>query len=183
MTVFSMLSDAQTFIGTGGPIADFTGVAIPQYYPCVVSGLPTSIDSVIFGLETVCIDITHSYDKDIEVKLMSPDSFVVMLSNRNGDGGDNFTNTCFRGHSSHGLLSDLGNAAPFTGDFDPDGDLALYNNGRDPNGTWFLIITDLADADSGDVNSFSLTFGNSPTSHSIMPVSYTHLTLPTSDLV
>ena len=65
MTVFSMLSDAQTFIGTGGPIADFTGVAIPQYYPCVVSGLPTSIDSVIFGLETVCIDITHSYDKDM----------------------------------------------------------------------------------------------------------------------
>ncbi len=165
------ISKAQTFTGTGGVIHDYNGVAVSQYFPCTVSGLPTSIDSVTFGLERICIDITHSYDRDLQIELMSPDSFVVMLSNRNGDGGDNFTNTCFRGHSANALLSDPGNVPPFTGEYDPDGDLALYNNGRDPNGTWYLVVTDLAGADSGDVNTFSLTFGNSPTSHSIMPCS------------
>lgn len=163
---------AQTFTGTGGHIPDYNGVAgVPTYFPCVVSGLPASIDSVTFGLETTCLDITHTYDRDLEIKLMSPDSFVVMLSNRNGDGGDNFTGTCFRGHSPNGLLGDAGNIPPFSGQYDPDGDLALYNNGRNPNGTWFLIVTDLAGVDSGEVNTFSITFGNSPTSHSILPCS------------
>ncbi|MFN8144714.1 MAG: PKD domain-containing protein [Bacteroidia bacterium] len=168
---YSFICTSQTFNGTGGHLPDYTGVAIPVYLPCVVSGLPNNIDSVHFGLERVCIDITHTYDRDLEIQLMSPDSMMIMLSNRNGDGDDNFTGTCFRGHTANQLLSDPGNNPPFTGEYDPDGDLALYNDGRDPNGTWYLVVTDLAGSDSGDVNSFSITFGSSPTSHSIMPCS------------
>jgi len=164
---------AQTFLGTGGVIHDYNGFVSPAYYPCVVSGLPATIDSA-FGLERICLNISHTYDGDIEIKLMSPDSAEVMLSNRRGGSGHNYINTCFRGQGSNGMIAN--GSAPFTGEFDPDGNLASFMNGRNPNGTWYLIVTDLAAADSGSVNSFALVFSNNPSPHSVMPCSTTDVT-------
>src|SRR5205085_4516545 len=108
---------AQTFNGIGGNIPDNTGSPVPAYFPCVVSGLPTSIDSVTFGFERICLDISHTYDQDMEIKLMSPDSFIVMLSNRNGGPENNYSGTCFRGAGADGLIF---NGFPaFVGEYDP----------------------------------------------------------------
>src|SRR6185369_3540876 len=85
----TLLQAQQTFYGSGGPIPDLTTVQ----YPIVVSGLPTSITSV-WGLENVCIDISHTYDDDISIQLKSPDGNVFMLSDRNGGSGDNYSGTC-----------------------------------------------------------------------------------------
>jgi hypothetical protein len=172
--IVSLSSSAQTFNGSPGLIHDYNGTAIPAYYHCTVSGLPSSIDSS-FGLERICLNITHTYDGDLEIKLMSPDSFIVMLSNRRGGSGHNFTGTCFRGHGSNSMVSLA--TAPFTGEFDPDGDLALFLNGMNPNGTWSLIVTDLAAADSGTVDSFSLVFGADPSPHSVLPCGSNDVTL------
>src|SRR5260221_7056218 len=75
----STIHAQQTFYGAGGPIPDL----ITVQYPIYVSGLPASINSV-YGLENVCLDITHTYDDDISIQLKSPDGNIFMLSDRNG---------------------------------------------------------------------------------------------------
>ena len=66
--VFSILfAKSQTYTSTaGGSIPD----AGPQVsFPMNVSGLsPATIDT-IFGLETVCLTITHTWDADLSIKL------------------------------------------------------------------------------------------------------------------
>ncbi len=175
ISLFSGLGlQAQTFNGGSGNIPDFNIVATRVSFPCTVSGLPTST-SPSFGLERICLDITHTYDHDLLIQLTSPAHDTVTLCNRRGDGFNNFTATCFRGHSLNGLVS--GGTAPFTGEFDPDGDLYVFMNGQNPNGTWYLLVTDLARVDSGTVNAFTLVFGNNPSPHSLVPCSTTDATL------
>src|SRR5258706_4983728 len=91
----STIHAQQTFYGAGGPIPDLTTVQ----YPIYVSGLPASINSV-YGLENVCLDITHTYDDDISIQLKSPDGNIFMLSDRNGGFGDNYFSTFFWGGGS-----------------------------------------------------------------------------------
>lgn len=152
----SALYAQQTFYGAGGPIPDLTTVQ----YPIIVSGLPTSITGV-WGLENVCLDISHTYDSDISIQIKSPDGNTFMLSNRNGGAGDNYTGTCFRGDGANGPIS--AGTPPFTGTYMPDVNLATVNNGQNPNGTWWIIVADQAAADTGNVNSVTIRFGNSPT--------------------
>lgn len=156
IALFVSQSKAQTFNGGGGSIPD----AGPQVaFPITVSGLsPSQIDTV-FGLETVCINITHTWDADLNISLKSPDGTVVDLSIGNGGGGDDFTNTCFNGFATNSIVS---GSAPFTGTFRPQGFLGALNNGQNGNGVWQLLIQDTYPADAGNVISWSLTFGNNP---------------------
>jgi hypothetical protein len=167
----------QTFYGAGGFIPDYDSLAHPVMFPCTVSGLPNSIDS-IFGIERVCLDsLSHTYDQDLRIELMSPDSDYVILSFRRGGSADNFVSTCFRGHSANGLISDLANIPPYTGEYDPDGELSLFNNGRDPNGIWYLVITDMAGLDTGSIWNWHITFSNDPTPPIVMPCGTSDATL------
>src|ERR1041385_8796568 len=152
----SSLFAQQTFYGAGGPIPDLTTVQ----YPIFVSGLPTAINNT-YGLENVCIDISHTYDSDISIKLQSPDGSQFMLSDRRGGADDNYTGTCFRGDGASGPVSN--GTAPFTGTYMPDVNLASVNNGQNPNGTWWIIVSDQAGQDTGNVNSMTIRFGNNPT--------------------
>src|SRR5688572_10155024 len=80
---------SQTFTSTaGGPIPD--GGPLVSFN-MTVSGLsPSSIDTV-FGLETVCFNITHTWDADLNISLQSPDGTIIDLSMGNGWDGDNYT--------------------------------------------------------------------------------------------
>lgn len=176
-SIICLSTMGQTFYGSGGSIPDFDTIAHPVYFTCVVSGLPNAIDSS-FGLERACIDsLLHTYDGDLRIEIVSPDSQQVELSFRRGGAEDNFINTCFRGQGANGLISDNANHPPYTGEFDPDGELSLLNNGQDPNGTWYLIVTDMAGVDTGRVFSWHLTFSNDPTPGIVMPCSTTDGTL------
>lgn len=150
------LQAQQTFYGAGGPIPDLTTVQ----YPIVVSGLPSAINNV-YGVENVCIDISHTYDDDLTIQLKSPDGNIFMLSDRNGGADDNYSGTCFRGDGANGPVS-FG-AAPFAGIYMPDVNMASINNGQNPNGTWWIIVADVAGQDTGNVNSMTIRFGNNPT--------------------
>ncbi len=173
ISFLSLNSFGQTFYGTTGSIPDFDTIAHPTYFTCVVSGLPNSIDSS-FGLERACIDsLLHTYDGDLRLEIVSPDNQQIMLSFRRGGSENNFISTCFRGQGSNGLISDGANHPPYTGEFDPDGQLSLLNNGQDPNGTWYLIVTDMAGVDTGSVYGWHLTFSNDPTPGIVMPCSTT----------
>lgn len=73
----SFLAPAQTFTTSGGPIPD-DGTAVE--FPIAVSGLvPSTIDTVTFGLETVCVDIEHTWIPDIGIHIVAPDGTSALL--------------------------------------------------------------------------------------------------------
>jgi subtilisin-like proprotein convertase family protein len=110
-----------------------------------------------FGLESVCVDITHTYDGDLDIFLIAPDGTSVELTTDNGGAGDNFDNTCFDMGAATNIT---GGTAPFNGSYIPEGDLGNINNGQNANGIWQLCIEDDAGGDDGTFNDWSITFGN-----------------------
>jgi len=156
--LFVQAAYAQTFNGGSGPIYDNQTIDIPV----TVSGLPTSIDTTNFGLETVCINLNHTYDADLTIWIVAPDGTTGMLISNVGGGDDDFLNTCLNDNAAVGIGS---GSAPFTGSFKPSGQMGLVNNLQNPNGTWYLRVNDNYGADEGVVNSFSITFGNNPATY------------------
>ncbi len=148
--------NSQTFTNsTGGAIPDNNTEVC---FPLSVSGLPTQINST-FGLSQVCVDLTHTWDGDLDIKLKAPDGTVVVLSNNNGGSGDNYTNTCFAMNAPTAIGA---GSAPFTGSFIPNNSINGVNNNQDPNGTWYVCIIDEVPADFGSLVSFSITFSPNP---------------------
>lgn len=146
---------SQTFVGGTGPILDLQTIDIPVN----VSGLPTSINQTTFGLEQICFNITHTYVSDITFQLLAPDGTVVTLFSQIGGGSHDFTNTCLRADATTPLMA---GSSPYTGTFKPQGQIGLFNNNQNPNGTWIIRINDNYGADEGTLNSCSITFGNNP---------------------
>lgn len=150
---------AQTYNGGGGPINDVA----TNDFPMTVSGLsPAAIDTVVHGLETVQVNLMHTYDSDLKLQLIAPDGTTTLLCNGVGGGNDNFTNTVFDPNAATSISA--GNA-PFTGSYQPQGQLGIVNNGQNGNGTWKLRIVDQAAQDVGNLISWSLTFGNNPATY------------------
>jgi subtilisin-like proprotein convertase family protein len=102
-------------------------------------------NDIIISDVNVTINLNHTWDGDIEIKLVGPDNTEVMLSNLNGGSGDNYTNTIFDSSASTSIAS---GTPPFTGTFSPDGNLDDYN-GLSSVGDWKLVVTDRADGDAG----------------------------------
>ena len=149
---------AQTFTATvNQPIPD-DGSTVS--FDLEVTGLPAVADTT-FGLTEVCLNIDHTWDADLEVRIMSPDSTVFLLFSGIGGDGDNWENCCLREDAATPIFSE---AAPFTGVFKPMGSLGNVNNGQNPNGTWRIILHDTyAFADAGFIKDWSLTFdANAP---------------------
>lgn len=128
------------------------------YFDLNVTGLANVIDTS-FGLESVCLTMLHTYDGDMEVKLIAPDGTTVTLFSGIGGGDDDFTNTCL-GDKSLPAVNAAG--APFTGLFSPMGNLGNVNNGQNPNGVWQLACRDMAGQDLGILLNWSVTFSNNP---------------------
>lgn len=162
-------SVAQTFTGSGGAITD-DGQANTFIIPA--SGLTqTHLDSA-YGLVSVCLNLTHTWDSDLDVQLVAPDGQAVSLFSGLGGDGDNFTNTCFRDNATVNITA---GSAPFTGTFSPVDGLANVNNNQNGNGNWVLRIQDLYPAaDAGSLISWSITFGP----HAGMPLVIDSTRLP-----
>lgn len=153
--MFSSALFSQTFTGTGGTINDNSTLLS---FPITVSGLPSAINPT-FGVLSVCINITHNNDRDLQVYLQAPDGTTVPLTLRNGGSGNNYTNTCF---SDGAALPIVGQLAPFTGTFRPQGVMAYVNNGQNPNGVWNLRCQDVRTGTTGALQNWQITFGANP---------------------
>lgn len=159
LLLFPFTVTSQTFNGGSGQILDLQTINIPLN----VNGLsPNSIDTLNFGLETVCLDITHTYVSDLEVSLVAPDGTICLLFSSIGGGGDNVSNTCLNQDAPNPISS---GTPPYGGTYSPMNQFGLVNNYQNPNGTWFLRIKDNYNADQGTLNSWSITFGNNPASY------------------
>ncbi len=155
--VFQLVSLwSQTFSSTVNQAIPDDGSLV--FFEIEVSGLPDVIDT-LFGLEQVCVNLTHTYDEDMTVKLEAPNGQIIILFAGVGGAGHDFLNTCVAGE---GLIFGQ-NSAPFSGTFQSYGVLGNFNKGQNPNGTWKLIVHDTyAFADAGFLIDWSLTFGQKP---------------------
>ena len=134
-----------------------------------VSELPNQIDTT-FGLEKVDLSIKHNRISDIKVELFSPDGMIVWITNRNGKNGQDYRNATFSQRGFDGPISSA--VAPFSGDYQPDGNLSNVNNGQNGNGFWTLKIHDLANDTEGVFEKISLTFSNHPARLNASPCSF-----------
>lgn len=154
---FTGFASAQTFTATPNSVINDNATT---EYNLVVSGLsPSVIDTLNFGLETVCINLTHTWDSDLNIYIVAPDGTSSSLTMGQGGSDDNYTNTCFNAFATNSITT---GTAPFTGTFIPMGEIGRVNNGQNGNGTWKLRVVDTYPADNGNVISFSVTFGNNP---------------------
>jgi subtilisin-like proprotein convertase family protein len=106
----------------------------------------------------VGVRLDHTFDADLELRLVHPDGTAILLAdNRGGVGQDYGTGadpcggatvyTVFTDDAANPIGS---GAPPFTGSFKPENSLsALYNKPR--NGEWKLRVADQAEADAGVV--------------------------------
>ena len=111
-----------------------------------VTGLVTDVN--------VNINISHTYDSDLTVDLISPAGQRVRLFSNNGGSGENFVNTVLDDEAPTAIGA---GAAPFTGSFRPIGLLSTFD-GSSANGTWHLDVADTVALDSGTLNSWSIQF-------------------------
>jgi subtilisin-like proprotein convertase family protein len=106
---------------------------------------------------TVTLNISHSFDSDMIITLISPQGTAIQLFNRRGGSGDNLTGTTFSDSAGTPITSGV---APFSGSFTPE--VALSGlNGQNANGAWTLSIQDAAGPNTGTLNSWSLSLGTS----------------------
>ncbi|MCC7475889.1 MAG: proprotein convertase P-domain-containing protein [Pirellulales bacterium] len=127
------------------PIADFSTVNSQVSY----AGLGT-----IFNVE-VTLDITHSFVGDLDAYLISPSGRQVELFTQVGGQYNDLTNLTLSDSASRSI-STLGiGDLPYTGSWKPEGFLSDFL-GEDAAGVWTLQLRDVAYADTGVLNSWSL---------------------------
>lgn len=129
----------------GNPIA--SSVFISYINPLIMTDPETQIESV-------CVNIEHSNDSDIEIRLQAPNGVVIELSTDNGGSGNNYTNTCF---SPSAVTPIIDGMAPFTGDFQPEGNWGDLT-GTNVEGNWVLLVSDDQNGFGGTFIDWSITF-------------------------
>jgi subtilisin-like proprotein convertase family protein len=118
----------------------------------VLHELPVSgISGAITDLN-VKVRLTHTYDFDLALTLISPSGRRVLLVDNVGGGGDNFTDTVLTDEAGTAISA---GTAPFTGSFRPLEPLSFFD-GQNPNGTWKLEIADQLGGDAGQLQAWSL---------------------------
>ncbi len=149
--------------GTGG----FPCVGGPTTSPANVSATGTiGAAAGDYTLDSVEINLNHTWDSDLDITLVSPMGTSLDLSSDNGGSGDNYTNTVFM----DGAPLITTGAAPFTGTFQAEGGTFATTFAGEPiNGNWTLSICDDTGGDSGTLLSYCINFseilvvGNPPT--------------------
>jgi cysteine-rich repeat protein len=100
-------------------------------------------------------NLTHTFDGDLRILLLSPNNTEVLLFDTRGGGGDNLIDALFDDACIAANGSVAGGSAPFTGCFAPESVLSVFNN-QSANGQWRLKLVDTAVADTGTLNAWTL---------------------------
>jgi subtilisin-like proprotein convertase family protein len=140
--------------GAGATTASSTDVpkAIPDNNSAgVFSNNVVAGSGFIADLNVTVGSLTHTFDSDLVIALISPAGTKVLLFNRHGGSGDNLTNTVFDDEAATAISS---GAAPFTGSFRPFEPLTAFD-GQQAQGTWKLQVADEVAQDIGTLNSWS----------------------------
>jgi subtilisin-like proprotein convertase family protein len=100
----------------------------------------------------VTVNVSHTYDEDLTLSLITPtNTSVTLVANRGGSGND-FTATVFNDEAAIAIAS---GTAPFTGPFRPEASLTAAD-GISASGDWRLKAVDNAGEDNGTIDSWIL---------------------------
>jgi subtilisin-like proprotein convertase family protein len=136
----------------------FDSADVPKAIPdlATINSVLTINQHLTIADLNVRLKITHTYDRDLRITLISPTGTQIVLSNRRGGSGDNYGNaTTYTTFDSQAALAISQGAAPFAGSFRPEQTLDTLN-GRDAFGTWTLRVQDMQGADVGTLTAWSL---------------------------
>jgi subtilisin-like proprotein convertase family protein len=100
----------------------------------------------------VKLSITHPFDADLDIALVSPFGTRIALSTDNGEDGSDYIDTVF---DDSCMTSIYEGVAPFTGCYWPQDPLLMLTD-EPSDGEWFLEVGDDALGDEGFVQSWSL---------------------------
>ncbi len=146
-----------------GNTQDFSVAPVDVFIssPVTVSGLlQKKLEPGV--IRSVCLNIVHPFDDDLDIFLFSPHGEFVDLSTDNGKNGKNYTNTCFTPTAPQ-VISFPGpqapaSAAPFTGDFLPESPWTDLYGDYPANGKWELHVRDDANGFTGTLQDWNITF-------------------------
>ncbi len=129
-----------------------TPLGIPDNDPAGVNSVINVNNPVTITDVNITVNITHTWDSDLTLTLISPSATSIELSSTNGGSGDNYTNTVFDDDAINPITT---GSAPFTGLYQPEGSLASLN-GESSLGNWTLMISDAVDQDTGTLLDWSM---------------------------
>jgi len=161
-TVFLDENQNGVFDGTSTTVpSSNVPLPVPPGAPTTTSGQTLSTN-VVAGIGNIAdlnvsLDITHTYNSDLDIFLVSPVGTRIELTTDNGSSGDGM-NLTFDDEASQAITS-APTTGPITGSWRPEGLLSAVD-GQNADGTWTLEINDDAGGDYGTINSWSLTFSS-----------------------
>ena len=124
----------------------------------VVSNVTSALNKV-----TVALYITHTYDADLLIQLISPDGTTNTLSANNGSFGHDYGAACSPDaqrttFDDAALVPISAGAPPFVGTFQPQTPLSVFvgKAGTNINGNWRLRVVDQVFQDVGILQCWSL---------------------------
>jgi subtilisin-like proprotein convertase family protein len=145
--------------GSAGPFGSYESSDVPRSIP---DGDATGYSSDLTiggsgarvkGVRVRVGHITHTYDGDLTLTLISPDGRSVTLVSGKGGSGDDFVDTVFDDAATSTIRSTT--TAPFTGTFKPAQPLSALD-GAPLNGSWTLKVVDGASGDIGTLDAWGL---------------------------
>lgn len=129
--------------------------AIPLEVPLEVSYVfPENITSGDLQILSVCVNLDHSADEDVELRLQSPAGTIIELSTNNGGLANDYINTCFTASAPTSVTA---GSPPYTGDFQPEESFSAFD-GENLLGTWTLLVADAGIGFRGKMNDWTITF-------------------------
>lgn len=104
----------------------------------------------------VRLTLSHTFDGDLRISLISPQGTTIILSDKRGGDGNDFTATLFDDEATLGISA---GTAPFSraGGYRPDQALSTID-GQSAAGTWTLLIQDTVALNTGELISWALDF-------------------------
>jgi len=103
----------------------------------------------------ITVNIEHSNDGDLTLVLTKPQNGSVTLSQANGEGGQNYTNTTFDDSASVSITKGI---PPFSGIFKPQWSFSgLYE--KQMSGDWVLMVVDGKAGNQGSLLNWCIKIG------------------------
>ena len=145
--------------GSAGPFNAYESSDVPRSIP---DGALTGYESDLTiagsggrvkGMRVRIGHITHTYDSDLTLTLISPDGRSVKLVGGKGGSGDDFADTVFDDAATDTIRSTT--TAPFTGTFKPAQPLSALD-GAPVAGSWKLKVVDGSFGDIGTIDAWGL---------------------------
>ena len=172
-----LLMLALPILGFAQTTQTFSGAGLPTNVPPTGTSGTTQVTTNVTlngvigtnaSIDDVAINLTHTFDGDLDIALISPAGTVMLLSGGNGGSLNDYLGTVFANGGNPCIES---GSAPFTGTWEPEGGLTVNAEGNcmtdnvfatvfageEINGTWILNILDNFGGDSGEITQFDLT--------------------------